>query len=302
LAAMGSEVSTRRRSPIDVFKYLDYRSFLADFYKAKKRHGFSYRAFSRAAGLGAPNYLKLVIAGERNLTVKMAERFAASCGLAGDAAAYFQHLVEFNQAKTAAERNGAYQQLTSFRRYRQVQKLELAQAAYHSTWYLPAIRELCASPDFREDPQWLAGVLRPAIKSNEAKHALELLLELGLLERDSEGRLRQSTPVVSTGAQTRHMNIRNYHVEMLRRASDAIESVPAKERDISSLTLCLSADGLERFKQRIAQFQRELIELAEQEADRSQAVQINFQLFPLSKVIGTTRSGERLAQEKRDAE
>ena len=281
----GPEASARRRCPIDVFRYLDYRTFLADFYEAKKRRGFSYRAFSRATGLGAPNYLKLVIAGKRNLTPAMAERFAASCGLSGEPAAYFQHLVDFNQAKTAAERNRSYERLAGFRRYRKVQKLELAHAAYHSTWYLPAIRELCGSPAFREDPEWLANVLRPAIKPSEAKHALELLLELGLLERDASGRLQQSTPVVSTGAETRHMNIRNYHVEMLRRASHAIEAVPAKERDISSLTLCLGPDGLARFKKRIAEFQRELIELAEQETERSQAVQVNFQLFPLSDSI-----------------
>ncbi len=150
---------------------------------------------------------------------------------------------------------------------------------------MPAIRELCASPAFREDHEWLASVLRPAIKPNEAKHGLDLLLELGLLERDAAGRLRQSTPVVSTGPETRHMNIRNYHVEMLRCATRAIESVPAKERDISSLTLCLGPEGLARFKKRIADFQRELIELAEQETERSQAVQVNFQLFPLSDSI-----------------
>lgn len=165
-------------------RYLDYRTFLADFYEAKKRRGFSYRAFSRATGLGAPNYLKLVIAGKRNLTPVMAERFAASCGLANEPAAYFQQLVAFNQAKTAAERNRSYERLTGFRRYRQVQKLELAHAAYHSTWYLPAIRELCASAAFLDDHEWLAGVLRPPIKASEAKNAIDLLLELGLLERD----------------------------------------------------------------------------------------------------------------------
>jgi uncharacterized protein (TIGR02147 family) len=282
---MSSEPSTRRRCPIDVFRYLDYRVFLADLYRAKKSRGFSYRAFSRAAGLGAPNYLKLVIAGKRNLTRSMAVRFAEACSLHGEAAEYFVRLVEFNQAKTNDERNAHYQRLGVFRRYRQAQKLELAHAAYHSTWYLPAIRELCASPAFREDPHWLASVLRPQIKPNEAKQALELLLELGLIERNAAGRLQQTNSVVSTGPQTRSMNIRNYHVEMLRRASEAIELVPAKERDISSLTLCLSASGLERFKARIAEFQRELIELAEQETERSQAVQVNFQLFPLSIAI-----------------
>jgi len=88
---------------------------------------------------------------------------------------------------------------------------------------------------------------------------------------------------------------------MLRRATDAIESVPAKERDVSSLTLCLSPEGLERFKKRIADFQRELIELAEQETERSQAVQVNFQLFPLSEPIGPTRASERRSAEKKHA-
>src|ERR1700742_3239126 len=98
-----AEPSTRRRSPIDVFRYLDYRSYLADLYAAKKKRGFSYRAFSRAAGLGAPNYLKLVIEGKRNLTPPMAARFAAACGLAGDAADYFQQLVAFNQASSSEQ-------------------------------------------------------------------------------------------------------------------------------------------------------------------------------------------------------
>src|SRR5689334_2694110 len=97
--------STRRRSPIDVFRYLDYRRYLADYYRAKKSKGFSYRAFSRAAGLGAPNYLKLVIAGQRNLTAAMAERFAAACGLSGEAGDYFTQLVEFNQARKVEQRN-----------------------------------------------------------------------------------------------------------------------------------------------------------------------------------------------------
>jgi uncharacterized protein (TIGR02147 family) len=286
--------NARRRSPVDVFRYLDYRAFLADFYRAKKRRGFSYRAFSRDAELGAPNYLKLVITGQRNLTGPMAARFAAACGLTGDAAEYFARLVDFNQAKSAGARNAAYERLAVFRRYRHAQKLDLAHAEYHSTWYLPAIRELCASPDFREDPEWLAAVLRPPIKPLEAKQALALLLHLGLLERDERGRLRQTSAVVATGAETRGMHLRNYHAQMMERAAAAIELVPQKERDISSLTLCLGPDGLQRFKLRIQEFQRELLELAERETERSQAVQVNFQLFPLSEAIAPRRRGARV--------
>ncbi len=279
----------RRRSPIDVFKYLDYRQFLADLYELKKARGYSYRAFSRAAGLGAPNYLKLVIAGQRNLTAAMAKRFAAAAGLQADGATYFEHLVGFNQAKTLEQRNASYAQLAAFRRYRQAHRLEHAQAAYHSKWYLPAIRELCGSPEFRADPRWVAATLRPAIEPAQAKQALELLLELGLLQRDASGQLHQADPVVSTGAETRNMNVRNYHAEMMRRATEAMELFAASERDLSSLTLCVGEPALAQIKQRIVEFRRELLELAEREPQRSQVLQINFQLFPLSAAIAPRR-------------
>jgi uncharacterized protein (TIGR02147 family) len=273
----------RLRCPIDVFRYHDYRSFLAAYYQAKKPRGFSYRSFARAAGLGAPNYLQLVINGRRNLTPTMAGRFAETCGLAKDAARYFVALVAFNQATDTEERQARYRELSGFRRYRRAQKLELAEAAYHSTWYLPAIRELVLSPAFQEDPAWIAATLRPPIKESEARQALDTLLELGLLERNAAGQLAQKARLVSTGPETTGLHITNYHAEMMRRATIAMASVPAAERDISSLTLCLGPGGLATLKGRIQALRRELLELSESEAEPSQVVQLNFQLFPLSE-------------------
>jgi len=275
--------SLPRRTPVDVFRYLDYRAYLAAFYRAKKKRGFSYRAFSRMAGLGAPNYLQLVINGKRNLGPEMAARFAATCGLTGDAAEYFQQLVEFNQAGSLQERNRCYARLLAFGRYRRGHRLEVAHAAYHSTWYLPAVRELVASERFVEDPAWIAHTLWPRIKPSEARQALDTLLEMGLLERDPHGRLRQRDAVVSTGPQTLGMHITNYHAEMMRRAAAAMELVPAAERDISALTFCVGPEGLARLKRRIQAFRRELIEMVEAETDRHQIVQLNLQLFPLSR-------------------
>jgi uncharacterized protein (TIGR02147 family) len=292
---------SRKRSPIDVFRYLDYRAYLADYYRAKKGRGFSYRAFSRAAGLGAPNYLKLVIAGQRNLTAPMAARFAAACGLGGEAAQYFEQLVAFNQARSAEQRNQSYARLLAFSRYRRGHKLELAQSAYHSTWYLPALRELVVSARFREDPEWLAELLWPKIKPSEVRQALDTLVELGLLDRDPHGRLRQRDAVVSTGPETVGMHVTNYHAEMMRRATAAMELVPAPSRDVSALTFCVGPSGLARLKQRIQEFRRELIELVESEADRSQVVQLNLQLFPLTRPMsGAGRGGAKSSREDCD--
>ncbi len=273
----------RLRCPVDVFRYHDYRAFLAAYYEHKKPQGFSYRAFARAAGLGAPNYLQLVILGRRNLTGEMARRFAETCGLGQEAADYFVTLVAFNQASDNTERNQQYRKLSSFRRYRRAHKLELCEAAYHSAGFLPAIRELVLSPAFREDPDWIAQSLWPPIKPVEARQALDTLIELGLLQRDARGALTQSSRVVSTGAETTGMHITNYHAEMMQRATAAMSLVPARERDISSLTLCLGSNALAEVKQRIQAFRRELLELADREESPSQVVQVNFQLFPLTR-------------------
>jgi len=270
---------------VNVFEYLDYRSYLRDFYRHRKtaEYGFSHRSFSRRAGLRSSNFFKLVMDGERNLTPEMADQFARACGLQDRAADYFSELVAFNQATGAKERNRCQQRLARFKQYREIHRLDVAQTAYHSTWYLPAIRELGAREDFSEDPKWIARLLRPKITPTQAKKAMEILLELGLMERGKDGRLRPSKPLVTTGAGPLGHHIADYHRTMLQRAAEALENTPREEREISSLTLCVSHDVMLDLKERIREFRRELLQIAELEGKPERVVQINFQLFPLSE-------------------
>ena len=274
-----------KQGPVDVYAYLDYRAFLRDYYAAKKAKSsaFSYRSFSKRAGVSSPNYLKLVMEGQRSLSAKMAEQFAQACGLDADASRYFVHLVAFNQSKTSTERSLHYGKLTSSQHYRQAHKLEVAHAAYYSDWFMPVIRELAASREFKADPEWIADQLIPNITPLQAARALETLIELGLLVEDDAGRLVQADALLSTGAETRGLHIAAFHRAMTQRALESIDLVPAQDRDISSLTLCLSRGGLRAFKERIQRMRRELLELSALEVEPEQVVQINFQLFPLSR-------------------
>ncbi|HVY25315.1 MAG TPA: TIGR02147 family protein [Polyangiaceae bacterium] len=280
-------------SPLGVYAYLDYRAFLRDYYATKKAasRGFSYRVFSKRAGVSAPNYLKLVIEGKRSLSPKMAERFAHACGLDPEGTRFFVHLVTFNQAKTTTERAQAYDKLTAFQRYRQAHKLEIAHAAYYTDWFMPAIRELAASRQFRDDPEWIADQLVPRITPLQAQRALETLIELGLLVRSGSGRLEQADTLVSTGPEARGLHIVAFHRAMTQRAMESIDLVPSPERDISSLTLCVGRGVLKTLKERLQRVRRELLELSALETDPEQVVQINFQLFPLSRA--SKRGGSR---------
>lgn len=174
---------------------------------------------------------------------------------------------------------------TAHRRIAGDHLIEQAFIAYHSTWYLPAVRELAARKDFKANPEWIAATLWPTITPTEAAHALAILLELKLLVKEGR-RIVQGDAVVSTGPEARSVNIASYHRTMLARAADSIDEIPAPLRDISSITMCLSPDGLATLKERIQRFRRELMELATLEAEPQQVIQVNFQLFPLSRVTG----------------
>ncbi|MCA9570532.1 MAG: TIGR02147 family protein [Myxococcales bacterium] len=268
----------------NVFAYLDARAWLRDTYAHRKAtsRGFSFRAFSRRAGLKSPNYLKLVIDGERNLTTDTAQRFGRAFGLEGQALSYFLDLVAFTQARTTDEKSALYERLLRFREHRAIHRIDIAYGLYHSRWYIPAIRELTFRPDCPDDPAWIADRLVPRVPAHDVAGAVDLLVELGLVERN-EGRLRPTEPLVTTGPEVRSVHVLRYHRTMMERARAALDELPASERDISSVTLCLGDDGIARLKDVLRTFRRQLLQLSDAEPAPTRVVQVNLQLFPLTR-------------------
>ena len=268
----------------NVFDFSDYRVFLQRWfaYRQHTRPKMSYRKFSRILDLGSPNYLKLVSDGKRNLSPAMAERFADVLELEGEGLRFFLKLVAFNQCTSRSERGLLRRELMGFAEFRRTHKLEASQFLYFSRWYVPAIRELVLRDDFVLDERWIASQLQPEIGVREVKEALDTLEALGLVRMEGE-RLVTSTPLVTSGREAPNDLLASYHVQMMKMGAESIDRFPSEERDISNLTLTLGPDGLQKMKRRIQEFRRELMELSTREEARTQVVQINFQLFPLSK-------------------
>jgi uncharacterized protein (TIGR02147 family) len=278
-----SEVSND--ASVNVFEHLDYRVLLRALYAHKKQHeyGFSHRSFSRRAGLKSVNLLKLVMDGARNLSPKLAERFASALGLKGAASDYFCELVRFNQADSARERAQAHERMVKLKPERALRVLDESQAAYCSHWYIPAIRELAARADFRNDPSWIGRTLAPKVSKARVIKALTVLRELGLLQPDADGVFRPVDSMLSTGFAPLGHQIAGYHRAMLERADDAIDLFPRDEREFGALTLCIDEALLPEIKQRMQTFRHELMRFAESRGTRTRLVQVNFQLFPLSQ-------------------
>lgn len=275
----------KRLSSLDVFSYLDYRKYLAEYYRRKKQdsRAFSFRAFARRAGLRSPNHLKRVIDRQRNLSAEAAINYAETIGLEGDAASYFCELVRFDQAKSRKERSAAYRRLTQYRGYQRAQSLDAQHDRYHSEWYIPAVREMISLSDFVPDAKWIASQLIPPITEKQAADALSVLEELGMIETDDSQQVRRSDQVVSTGPETSALHVSHFHGVMMDKAMQSIDAVPSAERDISGVTLCIPADAIGELKERIRDFRKEIIAREADEGRADRVVHVAIQLFPLTK-------------------
>lgn len=256
-------------------------------YLKETRPQFSYRYFSRIAGFSSPNFLKLVADGQRNLTPSSIPKFARGLGLDDHERDAFETLVLLTQAETDAERNRYYARLRkSAGPNSEARRVEAAQFDVYSQWYTLPIRELLLHPDFSEDPNWIARQLRPRIKPQEAKQALELLERVGLVTRDEAGKLHPSDAKISTGPKVRSLAVRNFHRAMLGLAADSLEKIPIDDRDVSGLTVSLTRTQYEDVRARIERFRREILDLiddAPKTDEMSDVYQLGFQLFPLTR-------------------
>lgn len=272
----------------DLINYMNYRDFLRDYYEEKKRaHSFySFRLFSEKAGFKSPNFLKLVIEGQRNISKDSVFKFCKALGLNRKESDYFENLVFFNQSRTLEEKNSYLNKLMKHRKSTDPKRIEKSEYSYFSQWYHPVIRELVCAPDFNEDYKKLGQAVIPAIGAAEAQKSVELLRDLGFIKRGKYGMYRKTSAVLTTGAQVRSVAVANYHRAMMRLASDSIERFPSAQRDIESITVSVSDETYLAMMGKAHDFLMELLRIAEADRNNERVAQVNLQIFPVSKKIG----------------
>lgn len=271
------------------FEFDDYRAFLRDLisYLRETTRSFSFRKFSRRAGYQSPNFLKLVIDGKRNISEESMGRFAEAFGFPSKEALDFRNLVRFNQSKTDIERNENYRRL---RRTRPGKAAELGGAQYdiYSAWYALPIRELATLEQFNEAPEKIAHRFIRSVSAVEARKALKLLQQVGLLVRGAKGNLRATASSLRTGPEV-PLGVRNFHRAMLDQAKAALDGIPKTKRHVSSLTQALSREQYEDVCERIDVFREELLEVMEQKrpgtSDDAEIYFVGFEVIPLTKPL-----------------
>ena len=265
-------------------QYDNYRTFLRDWFEDRKKRFrfFSNRYFCRKAGIKSPSLYNEVVKGTRNLTDQTIEKFINGLGLTDSDAAFFKILVHLNQAQDPKERDVYTSELKKFRDKVVKEVIPAEHYEYYSRWYNPVIRELACLVDWQDDYEKLAGQINPSVKVKEVRDSVAMLLRLGFLKKDENGRYHQSAPSISSGSHIHSAGVRSLNKDFADMAADAIEKYSPDERHVSSMTIGIGKDAYRRIEQEIDEF-RDRVRRIVFDDDKSERVyNLNMHLFPLS--------------------
>lgn len=271
-----------------VFDYLDFRAYMRDLAVAlKARKKFKLSVFAEKAGLKSPGFLKMVVDGRRRVTSETARGFARAFGIIGREREFFLELVSYGQAETPDLKKASHERLMALTPRSAEYVLDKKYDRYFSRPYHVTIREMAALPDFREDDKWIAKRCFPRISPAEARASIVLLLELGLLRRNEEGKIEQAGEFVKTEDAVREsVATYHFHEAALDRARYALGSFPQEERSYYALTLPLSPELFREIEKEFYEFRDRIaakVDGAAHTGGFNNVYQIGFQLFPVTK-------------------
>jgi uncharacterized protein (TIGR02147 family) len=278
-------------STLSLFDYLDYREFLRDFYLEQKRKNstYSFRYLAQKTNVD-PAHIARVFQLKRHLSDKSLAPFIQLCKFSDEERNFFDRLVAFNLARTEQQAKQAFEALISLSSVKS-HTLRPDQYAFYTRWYYTAVRALIAlRPLKMHDAGAMAKMLSPRISPRQARDAVNLLLKLGLVHTGDNGTLLCRDTHVTTGPTWRSFAAKTFQAETIRLAAESLDRHPKELRDISTVTVGIKRGRMEEMRQKIADFRKSIMRLAEENQEPDDVYQLNIQLFPLTDIGGREKA------------
>lgn len=268
-----------------IFAYSDYRTYLNAHFQIVKRRNrrWSYGAWAKALKLGSTSSLTKVLRGQREAGSEIADRLAHYFEFNRQEAAYFEDLIQLS--KLSDKPRLSVMLMEKMEREHPEGAIRILtddEFTLISEWYPYAIRQLVKRKRFVESGNWISQQFRFPLSPTQALQALSLLQRLGLLTRDSRGRLRHAVRTVDTSNDIASEALKRHHEQALSQAVEAIRSIAPNQREITATTFAMRAKDLPRAKEFIRKMRADFVRTFECEGGDS-VFRVQLQLVPLTK-------------------
>lgn len=270
-----------------IYKYLNYREYLHDYFVEQKqfRKQLTHRAVLKEMGISSTGFLSNVIVGNKNLNEEMTRKLGRIINLAGRERRYLNIMVAYTQARSIEEKKKHLDRLLAMRAT-DLAHMSDNQFSIFSRWYYVYIRDLLCFFDFKDDYSALAAKLDPPIKPEEAEAAIGDLEKLGFIKKDTDGSFRPVDNLITTGDEAHSVQLANFQLATMDMAKRSLKKHPAEMRDISFVSLTLSAESFALVKSEVQAFRKRLLLTAKDEERPDRLYQCNIQLFPVTNQHG----------------
>jgi uncharacterized protein (TIGR02147 family) len=289
-----SSTSNISVAPPKLGLFTDYRQFLKEFYDYKRAltqndlRPYSYATFAAAADIKSPNYLKLIIDGQRNLSSDMAKKFARALSFSREETEEFQALVEFTQAVEPLERNRRLKALADLRVDQQLKSGEINAETWEKvpswvTWVLYALSE---QKDVKFEPFELFRLMDGKARLEDIKRSLEKLLASGELIKNPEtGEITKGRELMSGSENVPVALVRKLQAELIYLGLESLIRDNPQDREFGAQTMALTESEFEHLKFELRQFRKRWfkdVSVNRKTAKGDRVFQLNIQLFPVT--------------------
>jgi uncharacterized protein (TIGR02147 family) len=164
------------------------------------------------------------------------------------------------------------------------QQINLDTYAVISDWYHYAILELTRVKSFEPNLNYITRTL--GIGKTEAHIAVDRLQRLGLLKVVKNKWIDASENGLATNinADLTSEASRNLQRQILEKAITALDTLPPKIRNQTSITMAIAPEDLPEAKERIKKFRHDLCQFFERNGKPTQVYQLGISLYPLTRM------------------
>jgi uncharacterized protein (TIGR02147 family) len=273
--------------PLDIFSYIDYRKYLADFYAvAKLKHAyFSYQYMAQKTAMDTSNLAKVLL-GKRHVPKKSLPAFRELCKLDDREFDYFYCMIRWAKARNEKQASDLFDRLIGLQGS-QPHVLDSLQFEYYRHWYHAAVYALLDIIEFKGNFRTLASLLTPHITTEEARGSIDLLTKLGLVTIGAKGRYLPVQKALSSGERWQSYAVHQFQKEAFGLALRALDEHRKEERDMSTLTFSASGADLVALRKLTFDYRRSIMELIGNSSGATRVYQLNCQIFPVSLQRGS---------------
>ncbi len=271
----------------NIFDYIDFRKYLADWREAEKEMcpGLTHEFLSAKLGQKNRTYFSDLEKGRRSIGQGMLERLIQLLDLSDNEAKYFRALVGYGQPTTCEEREFWFEQLIQLNNTPK-RFVDRKTHSFYRKWYYTTIRAYLETCDFKNEYEKASRMLFGRVTPKEVREAIANLKSLGLIAVNDRGFLKPTDKVLVTGDLVRNELIRQYHLTNLNILRTIVEKDEPGTHDSSQLTISVSREGIERIVKRIKQLRSEIISIAHKDVNRAERVyKIALHAYPESRKI-----------------